>query len=298
MQLVTANNLACPLCAEPLTQMEHRLACANNHSFDRARQGYVNLLPVQHKKSRDPGDSKSMVAARRAFLNAGLYEPIAEELVKRSQATRPVTANVHQCIVDAGCGEGYYLDFFIGTLEEKYDSGATVSAIGLDISKDAIIAASRRNSLVSWIVGTNVHPPIMPNTVDYLLCLFGFPSFGHFRTLLKDDGIIVLVDPGPDHLIELRELIYPEVRRSPPPELSAAVKHGLSLKASSTLRYRTGGLDKSQIQHLLAMTPHLYRASYEGKLAAANLEKIEVTVEVAIRILEKEGEIQKRNDRS
>ena len=28
------------------------------HSFDVAREGYVNLLPVQHKNSREPGDAE------------------------------------------------------------------------------------------------------------------------------------------------------------------------------------------------------------------------------------------------
>ena len=75
-----ANNLACPIDAEPLNLKDRQLRCINGHCFDLARQGYVNLLPVQHKRSKHPGDSKEMVAARQRFLNTGTYEPVADAL--------------------------------------------------------------------------------------------------------------------------------------------------------------------------------------------------------------------------
>ena len=62
----------CPLCGEPLTG-DTALKCGRNHSFDRAKEGYWHLLPVQSMRTKAPGDSKKMVAARRAFLNAGYY---------------------------------------------------------------------------------------------------------------------------------------------------------------------------------------------------------------------------------
>ena len=62
----------CPLCGEPLTG-DTALKCGRNHSFDRAKEGYWHLLPVQSMRTKAPGDSKEMVAARRAFLNAGYY---------------------------------------------------------------------------------------------------------------------------------------------------------------------------------------------------------------------------------
>lgn len=46
-----------------------------------AKEGYVNLLPVQHKRSRDPGDSAEMMQARRAFLDAGHYQPLRDAIV-------------------------------------------------------------------------------------------------------------------------------------------------------------------------------------------------------------------------
>ena len=95
-----------------------------------------------------------------------------------------------------------------------------------------------------------------------------------------------MADPGPDHLIELRERIYPEVRRSGPAELGAIADLGLTLRSTETLKFRTAALNQAQIHNLLAMTPHLFRASHEGKQAAAQLRTLQLTVEVMFRVLE------------
>lgn len=289
MNTAKPDNLACPLCGEGLKPVERRWICSSNHSFDSARQGYVNLLPVQHKKSRDPGDSKAMVSARQAFLNAGFYEPIASSVCRLVEAQlQDAPPERPPRILDAGCGEGYYLDYLAGALfGSESEARLPLAAVGLDISKDAILAASRRNREIQWIVGTNVHPPILPESVDCLLCLFGFPSFRHFHGLLHKNGRVILADPGPEHLIELRELIYPEVKRSPVSDLTGVDALGLRLSQSESLSYQTDALNRQQIQDLLAMTPHLYRASHDGKLAAARLETLSLTVDVAFRVLER-----------
>jgi len=101
--------LACPLDGSPLQKHDKNWSCAAGHTFDIARQGYVHLLPVQNKRSRDPGDNKEMVAARQRFLNAGYYQPVAEAL---SSAVFPkdISEASISCL-DAGCGEGYYLRY-------------------------------------------------------------------------------------------------------------------------------------------------------------------------------------------
>jgi len=71
MNIIKAHNLACPIDGKRLESREKQLVCENGHVFDVARQGYVNLLPVQHKRTKDPGDSKEMVLARAQFLNTG-----------------------------------------------------------------------------------------------------------------------------------------------------------------------------------------------------------------------------------
>ncbi len=283
MQLNKATHLACPLDGLPLALDERQWRCANGHSFDIARQGYVNLLPVQNKKSREPGDSSAMVEARRRFLDAGFYLPIAEQLKALALHCLP---GADVCVLDAGCGEGYYLDQISQALIE---SGHDATLIGLDIAKPAIIAAARRNKHITWLVASNNNPAVLPATVDMILCMFGFPVYPAFARILKPGGRLLLVDAGPEHLLELREVIYPEVRKSPPSALDKALEMGFELIDSQALHYRTNELNQTQIADLLVMTPHLYRASHAGKEAAAQLERIHLTVDVVFRVLEKKS---------
>ena len=108
--------LACPICSEPLNAVDNGVVCPAGHRFDRARQGYLNLLPVQHKNSRDPGDNQAMVEARRDFLNAGHYAPVAKRLAELAAVGAaaiyvpfPHAVDDHQStnarfVVDAGGG--------------------------------------------------------------------------------------------------------------------------------------------------------------------------------------------------
>lgn len=81
--------LICPLCGEALEKREKQLVCPRGHSFDIARQGYVNLLTVQQKHSLDPGDTREQVLSRRAFLDTGLYRPIARPLLMPPRGIMP-----------------------------------------------------------------------------------------------------------------------------------------------------------------------------------------------------------------
>jgi 23S rRNA (guanine745-N1)-methyltransferase len=282
MQIVKANNLACPLDGASFGTYSKTLRCPNGHSFDEARQGYVHLLPVQHKKSREPGDSPAMVEARTRFLDAGFYRPISEQL--NTLALKQLPTADHLCVVDAGCGEGYYLVNFLAALLERGGANSA-TLIGLDIAKPAVHAATRRNKQITWLVASNRNPAVVPNTVDMIFCMFGFPDYAAFRHILKPGGMLVLVEAGSEHLLELREIIYPEVRKSPPPSLEKAEQQGFSLEEMSELRYQTDALKREQIADLLVMTPHLYRATREGKEAAAKLESIRLTVDVLFRVL-------------
>jgi len=257
--------------------------------FDVARQGYVNLLPVQHKRTKDPGDSKEMVLARAQFLNTGIYQTIANTLT--GIATALIENNItiesgETCFMDAGCGEGYYFDSLFNTLKNK-DGNHNLSFIGLDISKPAIVEAAKRNKQISWVVGTNRQPPVADNSVDIIICVFGFQSFEGFIKILKPGGKLILVEPGPDHLKELREIIYTEVKKTDPQDLSFVNEMGFSLVDTQSLQFKTCEINNEQIHNLLIMTPHFYRATKEGREAASQLQKLELTVDVVFRTLKK-----------
>lgn len=271
--------LACPLDGTPLHRHGAAWRCASGHSFDIASQGYANLLPVQHKRSRDPGDSKDMIAARRRFLTAGFYQPIADAVSRMALAGLPAGAT-SSCL-DAGCGEGYYLRQLAAAVPDEQ----TLSLLGLDISRWAVLAAAKQDGRVNWVVGSNAHLPVLSGTLDRVLCLFGFPVYSEFARVLKPGGRLLQVDAGCDHLRELREIIYPSLKpqrtaETPPPA-------GFSHLLTETLRFPIALTDAGQIADLLTMTPHLYRASAEGRARAATLTALSLRVDVRITCLER-----------
>jgi len=281
MNIISAQNLACAIDKLELLDKGKFYQCSNGHTFDIAKQGYVNLLPVQHKKSKDPGDSKVMVQARTHFLDSGFYKPIVDDL--SNIILKNLNVNKSLCILDAGCGEGYYLNQVLNAAQMLDDERA-VSFIGMDISKPAIIAASKRNKQVSWVVGTNSQPPFLDQTVDLIFCVFGFHSFSGFKNILKPGGKVILVEPGEKHLQELREIIYSE-----PPAEKIATKSGdddYSLIDTHALEFKINLNSNEQILNLLTMTPHLFRASSEGKSSIETMDSLCLTADIIFSVFE------------
>lgn len=126
---------SCPLCHAPLSRRDNSYICPLRHQFDLAKEGYVNLLPVQFKRSRDPGDSAEMMQARRAFLDAGHYQPLRDAISDFLSVAAP------ERLLDIGCGEGYYTHAFAAIAAHCW---------GLDVSKSAIRAAARRYPQVNF----------------------------------------------------------------------------------------------------------------------------------------------------
>jgi 23S rRNA (guanine745-N1)-methyltransferase len=274
MSISSFQALACPLDGTPLQREASTWCCASGHSFDIASQGYTNLLPVQNKRSRDPGDSKEMIAARRRFLAAGFYQPIAAAVSRAVLADVPADASI-SCL-DAGCGEGYYL----GQLAAAVGDQKTLALLGLDISKWAVLSAAKQDKRVNWVVGSNANLPVLPGTLDRVLCMFGFPVYAEFARVLKPGGLLLQVDAGPDHLRELREIIYPNLKPERLPDLQ--VPPGFSRLPTETVRFSIELTNAGQIADLLTMTPHLYRASAEGRAQAAALTALSLSVDVRL----------------
>lgn len=267
--------LACPLDGGRLHHNGASWRCAGGHSFDVASQGYIHLLPVQQKRSLDPGDSKEMVAARRRFLDGGHYQPIAAAVSAATLADLP--AHAPAACLDAGCGEGYYLRALAAAAG---GSGQSLALLGLDISKWAVLAGAKQDKRPTWVVGSNANLPVLSGTLDRVLCMFGFPVYAEFARVLKADGVLLQVDTGPDHLRELREIIYPTLKPERPPD--ARAPDGFRCLGSETVRYSLALHGTEQIADLLAMTPHLYRANAEGRARAAALTTIALTVDVRL----------------
>ena len=258
--------LICPICGETLSRCENQYRCANNHSFDIARQGHVNLLVVQQKKSLHPGDTREQVLSRRAFLEAGYYAPIAQALcdtAKELGATGP--------ILDVGCGEGYYSAKLAGALNAELT--------GLDISKEAVRCAAAKYKGPLWLCGTAAHLPVADHSAGIVTSLFALTMPEEFKRVLTEQGYYFQVLAAQDHLLGLKSIIYPELKfkeKDSVPELP-----GFRLVKSVPIRF-TFTVEGAQVQNLLSMTPHVYRISKEG---AARLAATETLTDTASAVL-------------
>ena len=258
--------LLCPICGELLTKQDKSYRCASNHSFDIARQGHVNLLPVQRKRSLNPGDTAEQVVSRRAFLDGGFYTPIRDALC--------ALAKDHGCqgpILDIGCGEGYYSAGLAQTLNAEL--------LGLDISKEAVRYAAGRYKNATWICASAAHLPVKDQSVGLLTSLFALTMPEEFQRVLRQDGAYIQVLAAEDHLLGLKNIIYPELQHKE--KFSTPEIPGFRLVESRPLQF-TFTVEGEQVQNLLSMTPHVYRISKAG---AENLRQTKKLTDTASCVL-------------
>lgn len=238
--------LRCPICGETLHRTEHAWLCPSRHSFDIARQGYVNLLPVQQKRSLQPGDTKEQVLSRREFLDGGFYRPIADALCGLAK-------DCSGPILDVGCGEGYY--------SARLQEAMGAELIGLDISKEAVRYAAGRYKNALWLCASAARLPVSDQSFGLVTSLFALTAAEEFKRVLRPDGVFIQVLAAEDHLLGLKSIIYPELKHKE--KDSVPTLPGFRLVESRRLRFDFTVQGK-QVQNLLSMTPHVYRIGKEG----------------------------------
>lgn len=264
--------LLCPICGNTLTRQDRRYVCEKNHSFDIARQGHVNLLPVQNKRSLNPGDTAQQVISRREFLDGGYYAPIRDALCN--------LAKDHGCwgpILDVGCGEGYYSAELARILN--------ADLLGLDISKEAVRYAAGRYKNAAWICASAARLPVKDESVGLLTSLFAITIAEEFSRVLRSGGAFIQVLAAEDHLMGLKNIIYPELHHKEKyttPELP-----GFRLAESRNLQF-TFTVEGRQVQNLLSMTPHVYRIGKEGADRLRRTESLTDTASVVLNLYCKE----------
>ena len=259
-------NLLCPVCGEQLNLSGKQYLCPNRHSFDVARQGYVNLLTVQQKHSLNPGDTREQVLSRREFLEAGFYAPIAETLIAEAKAL-----GITGQILDVGCGEGYYSARLADALEAPLT--------GLDISKEAVRCAAEKYKGKQWLCATAAHIPVEDGSVSLLTSLFALTLPQEFARVLQEGGYYFQVLAAEDHLLGLKGIIYDQLNfkeKNTVPELP-----GFALRKSVPIRF-SFTVEGQQIQNLFSMTPHVFRI---GKDGAERLRKTETLTDTASCVL-------------
>lgn len=194
----------CPLCHTELELDGTSLRCPNRHTFDIAKQGYVNLAPAA-KQSQFY--SKESFANRGRILDAGYYSHIASAVLAAVHAHCP--AEPHPAILDAGCGEGFYA-------RAVQQAHPHVDVLAFDISKDSVQQAAREDTslAVRWFVGNLADLPLRDAAIDCILDVFSPVHYGEFRRVLRPGGIVVKVVPGARHDEQLRELASAQLRHT------------------------------------------------------------------------------------
>ena len=259
----------CPICRNPLQQHlpSKGYYCTNKHHFDLAKEGYLNLLPAQHKKSKEPGDSRAMMRARRNFLEAGFYQSMAEALAKIIDTHKPPSLPMR--ILDVGCGEGYYCR----QLDALSDHPESLDLHGIDIAKNAIFAAAKKQQNARFIVASTKSMPYADHYFDLLLRIYAPANNQEIIRLLKPDGLLLVVTPGPRHLWQLKEFIYHDVKEH---AVDVALPEGFTQIDSQRVSYNIHP-DQDQRMALLQMTPFAWRANaaIQNKIQRANDLQIE-----------------------
>ena len=258
--------LICPVCGSELNCEGRQYVCGQNHSFDLARQGYVNLLTVQQKHSLNPGDTREQVLSRREFLEAGFYAPIGDALIREAKEL-----GISGEILDVGCGEGYY--------SARLAKALGASLTGLDISKEAVRCAAAKYKGMTWLCATAAHIPVPEESADLLTSLFALTLPEEFKRVLKKGGYYFQVLAAEDHLLGLKSIIYDRLNfkeKNTVPDLP-----GFTRVKSVPIRFEFT-VEGQQVQNLFSMTPHVFRI---GKDGAQRLKQTQILTDTASCVL-------------
>ena len=263
----------CPVCGKPLPCDGGVYRCGNNHCFDKSKFGYVNLLRSNSSSAKRHGDDRLMIRARRDFLSKGYYSFLLDELCKVCEKYAPRDA----LLIDAGCGECYYSSGIL----QRFPS---YSAIGADISKDALEFAHKRGVTFPLCVASIFEMPFESGKADIILNCFAPDSPAEFHRILKDNGILIKVMPLEEHLFSLNSAVYDKPYPNERPDTS---EEGFELLEYREIR-QSIVLDNSEdIMNLFRMTPYYYKTGREDQLKAEVLEKLETQAAFGIAVFRK-----------
>lgn len=255
---------SCPLCGEPLAVAVSGATCVNKHNFDRAKEGYLNLLPVQKKNSKEPGDSREQLQSRQIFLEKGFYSPLKQKLLS-------IVPHGISTVLDLGCGEGYFSRGMARYFSERSHG---VSLVAVDVAKEGVRlaakAAKRENLSGEYIVASNFDVPCLDGSFDLITRIFAPSSDAELQRLLRPSGTLIIVAPGAEHLTKLRQEIYENVLAHEPPK----VPSGFMQTGFASVRGIFALNDPEDTRAFLEMTPFSWRLRDEirGQIIDGGLE--------------------------
>lgn len=265
----------CPVCKEELNLDGRTYKCINNHCFDCAKQGYVNLLQSNKSKSKRHGDDKLMIEARTRFLNTNFYKPLCDLMCELLKKYVPQNASV----LDAGCGDCYYTEKIEKALAYK-----NASIAGVDISKSALIAAAKRSKSINLAVASAFSLPVGDLSCDAVLNVFSPFAPKEYARVLKSGGVLLRVIPLENHLFSLKKAIYDNPLKNP--EESTEID-GFTLAESQELKYSIELKSNEQIESLFKMTPYYYKTSRTDQQKVEKLSTLQTEIEFCVLVYKK-----------
>lgn len=235
--------LRCPLCGGAFSRRDNSLVCGNRHTYDIARQGYVNFVPGQ----KEMFYKKELFESRAKVFEAGVYAPVIERL---TQAISRYMTKEHPVLLDAGCGEGYYTKAVCPDRE--------LTRIGFDLSKDAVKLAAKGPKTAAFFAADLKRIPMQDHTVDVLLDIFTPANYAEFARVLAPDGVIMKLAPRGGYLRELRELAGDRLRHQEYDggDVERYAHEKMNMLAQETITY-TLEVSQETAYHLARMTPML-----------------------------------------
>ena len=266
----------CPLCQSSFSKTNNTQICQNNHHFDIAKEGYLNLLPVQSKSSKNPGDNQEMMMARRTFLNTGGYLPLAEKVAQISQ--QYLGEKTQAKIVDLGCGEGYYTDIINQQLPQHH-------ICGIDISKVAIRYAAKRYKHIDFCVASAYQVPLADESIDLMVRIYAPSKAEELLRLIRTKCHLITITPAPRHLYQLREAIYDNVNDHA--QENEAVT-GFTKLEQIRLNYELVIDQEQQLKDLINMTPFAWKFTPEKLTALLNQSHWKIECDFNIEIFQKD----------
>lgn len=269
-----AHALKCPVCGNPVRIVESgRLLCPENHSFDFAKQGYVNVLT---RPAGGQYNKELFEARRRIMLDSGLYAPFHEAAADLIQEL-PLPDSRPAVITDIGCGEGTHLHRILEEL-----GGLNVAGAGLDIAKEGVQLAARDFQDAVWLVGDLAQSPFADGSVHAILNILSPSNYEEFARMLAPGGRLIKAVPGAGYLRELREALYTDERRTYSNEGTVELfdRH-FRRTAMVPLRYSVR-LVRAQLEDLVRMTPLSWSPDPEAVRKFLDHDSAEITVELDI----------------
>jgi 23S rRNA (guanine745-N1)-methyltransferase len=272
------STLICPVCKNDLMEAATSYYCQLNHTFDKSRHGYVNLLLPNKKQSKEPGDNKEMTQSRASFLSKGYYEAISNHL--NQHVKEKLNNQTDTAVIDIGCGNGYYLNRLRGDLDLS-------TYYGIDISKEAIHLAAKHIKDIKWIVSSIAELPIHDQSLEGIISIFSPLNFAEFKRILRDDGFLFVVCPSSRHLYELREILFSDVKTIENNRILENSDVHFTVDAHLPLNYSINLTSNEDIKHLFSMTPYYWRCTPDKRQYIMSLSHLTLTIDIGLWVFKK-----------